>query len=432
MFRKSRLLYLFTVISFNFSLGYAQNSFSDTVKITVPLADSLFLAKNLILLAEKYNVEAARAQIIQNRLWDNPNISVNQNVINPEYKTNGGRKWFDWTDKGETSAQIQQLFLLAGKRNKRVNMASLAAIKEEQNYFDMLRTLKYSLRSGFYNMYYLQQIVKVYDREIASLSRIVRVFENQLEKGYASKKDVMRLKASLLSLESEKTGYQTQLIGSFGDFNVLMHTSGVYYIPQPDSSALAQLSADSLKLQPLIDTAFVCRYDLKMAKSDLSINQVNLVYQKALAVPDLTVIAGWDRNGSFVHNYNFVGLQMDLPFFNRNQGNIKTANFNVESSKLKLQSTEDQVKSDVTQSYATLQETSRLYQKFDNKFVNDLEALNQEVVRNYEKRNISLLEFLDFYDAYKENMIQLNTLQNNRINAFENLNFSVGKEIVKQ
>ncbi|HEY4787182.1 MAG TPA: TolC family protein, partial [Bacteroidales bacterium] len=204
------------------------------------------------------------------------------------------------------------------------------------------------------------------------------------------------------------------------------------YIPQPDSSALAQLSADSLKLQPLIDTAFVCRYDLKMAKSDLSINQVNLVYQKALAVPDLTVIAGWDRNGSFVHNYNFVGLQMDLPFFNRNQGNIKTANFNVESSKLKLQSTEDQVKSDVTQSYATLQETSRLYQKFDNKFVNDLEALNQEVVRNYEKRNISLLEFLDFYDAYKENMIQLNTLQNNRINAFENLNFSVGKEIVKQ
>jgi cobalt-zinc-cadmium efflux system outer membrane protein len=431
MLSKSRLLYLIIGISLHVSSGYAQNSFTDTVKITVCQADSLFLTKNLTLLSERYNVDAARALIIQSRLWDNPNVTVNQNVINSEYKTNGGRKWFDWTGKGETSAQVQQLFVLAGKRNKRINMAELAATREEQNYFDMLRTLKYSLRSGFYNIYYLQRVLRVYNREIVSLSKIILVFENQMEKGFASKKDVLRLKAGLFSLESEETGFHTQLIADLSDFNVLMHTSGIYYLPKPDTAALSRMSTDSLKLQPLIDTAFVCRYDLKMAQSDLSLTQVNLAYQKAMAVPDLTVIAGWDRNGSFVHNYNFVGLQMDLPFFNRNQGNIKSARFNVESSKLKFQSAEEEVRSDVTQAYATLEETNRLYLKFDNKFVNDLETLNQEMIKNYEKRNISLLEFLDFYDAYKENMIQLNTLQNNRINAFENLNFSVGKEIVK-
>lgn len=431
MFGKRRLLCLFLIVSIKICDAHAQRNYGDTITISIPQADSLFLAKNLTLLAEKYNVEATRALVIQSRLWDNPNITVNQNVINSEYKTNGGRKWFDWSDKGETSAQIQQLFVLAGKRNKRINLAELSAAKEDQNYFDMLRTLKYSLRSGFYNIYYLQQVLRVYDREITSLSKIVQVFENQLEKGYASKKDVLRLKSSLLSLESEKSGFRTQLIGDLADFNVLMHTSGIYYRPQPDSIALSHLSADSLKLQSLIDTAFVCRYDLKMAQSDLNINQVNLDYQKAMAVPDLTVIAGWDRNGSFIHNYNYVGLQMDLPFFNRNQGNIKSARFNVESSKLKLQSTEDQVKSDVGQAFSTLQETNQLYKKFDYKFINDLETLNQEIVRNYEKRNISLLEFLDFYDAYKENMIQMNTLQNNRVNAFQNLNYSVGKEIVK-
>ena len=431
MFSPKRLLYLLLFIFLHLCQVHAQKGFGDTTRISIHQADSLFLVKNLSLLAEKYNVDAMHALVIQSKLWDNPNITVNQNVVNPEYKTMGTKKWFDMSDKGETNAQIQQLFVLAGKRNKRINLAQITATKEEQNYFDMLRTLKYSLHSGFYNIYYLQNVLKVYDKEIISLSRIVEVFEKQLEKGYTSKKEVLRLKSSLMSLESEKVGYQTQLIGDLADFNVLMHTSGVYYLPQPDSVVMSHLSSDSLKLQPLMDTAFVCRYNLKMAKSDLSLSNVNLSYQKALAVPDLSVIAGWDRNGSFIHNYNYVGLQMDLPFFNRNQGNIKSAKFNVESSKLKLQSAEDQVKSDVSQAYFTLLETNRLYKKFDYKFVNDLETLNQEIIKNYEKRNISLLEFLDFYDAYKENMVQLNTLQNNRINAFENLNYSVGKEVIK-
>ena len=49
-----------------------------------------------------------------------------------------------------------------------------------------------------------------------------------------------------------------------------------------------------------------------------------------------------------------------------------------------------------------------------------------------EKRNISIMEFLDFYDAYKNSIIQLNNLQNARANAIENLNFSVGKDIANK
>jgi len=52
------------------------------------------------------------------------------------------------------------------------------------------------------------------------------------------------------------------------------------------------------------------------------------------------------------------------------------------------------------------------------------------MLKNFEKRNISLIEFLDYYDAYKTNAIQLNTLMYNRINSFENINFAVGKDIM--
>lgn len=412
------------------ALIFAQESFKETVKLTLRQADSTFLARNVALLAEKCNVDAAKAQIIQAKLFTNPTVSLNQNVYNTGFKTNGGREWFDTSDKGETSAQVQKLFRLAGKRNKQIKMAELTAVRAEQNYFDLLRTLKFSLRSGFYNLYYLGQIVGVYDQEIASLNKLIDVFQNQYEKGYISKKELLRLKASLFSLENEKLGYSTQLTGALNDFNVLMHTVNTHYLPQPDSSAPDSGLPENLRLQALIDTASAHRYDLQMAQSDVKINEVNYAYQKALAVPDLTLAAGWDRNGSFVHNYNYVGLQIDLPFFNRNQGNIKSAKSNLQGSKYALQSTEDQVKADVVGAYATAVENNRLYQKFDKKFITDLEELNREMLKNYEKKNISLIEFLDYYDAYKENSVQLNNLLLNRVTAFENINFCVGKEVI--
>jgi cobalt-zinc-cadmium efflux system outer membrane protein len=415
-----------------FNLSYGQGVFKDTFKITLQQADSIFLARNLLLLSEKFNVDASKALIIQSRLWDNPTFSVNQNVYNTEASKNGGLKWFDFSNKGETSAQIQQLFLIAGKRNKRIKLAEFAAQREEQNYFDMLRTLKYSLRSGFYNIYYLNLILKVYEKESASLSKLIDVFENQLEKGYISKKEVLRLKSNLFSLENEKLGFSTQLNSALGDFNVLMHTSGTYYVPVVEDAKSNYKSPDSLKLQTMIDTAFEHRYDLKMAKTDVSNNEINLAYQKALAIPDITLSAGWDRNGSFVHDYNYVGLQIDLPFFNRNQGNIKSANFALESSKYKLQSSEDQVTADVIKSYATLIETDRMYNRFDRKFVSELDVLIEEMAKNYEKKSISRVELLDYYDAYKNNAVQINLLQFNRVNAYENLNFSVGKNITNK
>ncbi len=421
------ILILFLLCSLK---SFNQELYKDTVRITLKDAENIFLKKNLTLLSEKYNIDAARAQVIQSRVWDNPTISFTQSAINSEYQTNGGKHYFDMTNSGETSAQIQQLFSIAGKRNKKVQISQLSAQKEEYNYFDMLRTLKYTLRSDYYNIYYLQQILNVYKKEISSLTNLINAFEKQSEKGYVSKKEVLRLKATLFALENERLGFSTNLQNNLADFNVLLQTSNTFFLPTPEDLMKNSKPASSLSLQALLDTALQNRFDYMMAQSDVDISEMNLKYQKALAIPDLTLSAGWDRNGGYIKNYNYVGLAFDLPFFNRNQGNIKTAKFEIESNKLKVQSTKDRVKADVIQAYSNVLENDNLYNKFDAKFAKDMDDLTEEMLKNFEKKNISMLEFLDFYDAYKQNLIQYNTLQNNRLNALENLNFTIGKDIL--
>jgi cobalt-zinc-cadmium efflux system outer membrane protein len=121
-----------------------------------------------------------------------------------------------------------------------------------------------------------------------------------------------------------------------------------------------------------------------------------------------------------------------LPFFNRNQGGIKQARIAIDQSKVQLQSQQDQVESDVATNYKGALRLEKLYNSFDPQFKNDFNHLIQEVFKNYEKHNISMLEFLDFYDSYKTNTIQLNNLQLNRIISLEQLNYATGTPLFNQ
>ena len=54
---------------------------ADTVYLKLPDAEKMFLDSNFLLLAQKYNVDAQKALIIQARLWPNPNFSISMACI---------------------------------------------------------------------------------------------------------------------------------------------------------------------------------------------------------------------------------------------------------------------------------------------------------------------------------------------------------------
>ncbi|MNW15365.1 hypothetical protein D3C71_2138410 [compost metagenome] len=67
----------------------------------------------------------------------------------------------------------------------------------------------------------------------------------------------------------------------------------------------------------------------------------------------------------------------------------------------------------------------------DQNFGSDFSKLIGEVTKNFRSRNISLVEFIDFYDSYKESTLQLNQLKYERMNAKEEINYVTGSNIFK-
>jgi cobalt-zinc-cadmium efflux system outer membrane protein len=136
--------------------------------------------------------------------------------------------------------------------------------------------------------------------------------------------------------------------------------------------------------------------------------------------------------GAYGNNFLGAGVGFSLPFFNRNQGNIKQARVAIDQSNVQLQNQQNQVESDVATGYKSALRLVQLYSSFDPKFKDDFTHLIQEVSINYEKRNLSMLEFLDFYDSYKTNTLQLNNLQLNRVLSLEQLNYVTGTPFFNQ
>lgn len=419
------ILFLSLILAGSCTRGYSQAGPADTLRLSVAEVEKIFLERNLLLLAQQYNIDAAKARIIQARLWNNPSINISQGVYNPVKKT-----YFDFTKEGgETAVQLQQLFLLAGKRNKQIQIARTNAQIEEYQFYDLLRTLKAQLRNDFYTIFYLLQSQKVYDQEISSLEKTAAVFEEQVKKGNIAPKELLRIKAFLFALNNELVDLKRQTVERQTDFNILLRTKDTFYIPQLDEQKVKTLDIQSIPLQALLDTAYNNRFDLKIAQANYRLSQQNYSLQKALAVPDVTLGLNYDKNGSYVHNFNALSMAIDLPFFNRNQGNIKSAQYQIQAYKTQLESQRNFLEGDVIRTYKKALENEKLYRSFDTKFADDFDKLIEQILINYQKRNIGLLEFIDFYDSYKQNKLQWNTLQLNRINSYEDVNFSVGKNI---
>jgi cobalt-zinc-cadmium efflux system outer membrane protein len=176
----------------------------------------------------------------------------------------------------------------------------------------------------------------------------------------------------------------------------------------------------------LIDSAYKNRTDLSIARVNTDISKLTYNYQKALAIPDITVSISYDQQGSYIHNFNSAGIAMDLPFFNRNQGNIKSAKAMISLNEVTRQSVQATVEENVTRALEKAFAQDKLSKKIDPTFEKDFERLTNEVIKNYQVRNIGLLEFLDFYDSYKQNVLQLNSINYNRIQALEDINFYTG------
>ncbi len=407
------------------AVNLSNNNSKDTTSLTLPQAEQIFLNKNLSLLAARYNISIAKAAVVQANLYYNPNFTFTSALYAPA--TN---RWFDInSSRGEFAIFLTQQIILAGKRNKAVQIAKNATTLTEYQFYDLLRTLRYQLRSQFYNAYFIQQSINAYLEQVTTLKSLSESYDKELPLQHVTLKETIRIKALYYGIEASITDLHNQLEVAESQMRLFLQdtNSNAYYVFEANDSDIFTSKPATYSYAQLLDSAMQYRYDLKALQLNQVIDKEQIAYQKALAIPNLTLGYQFDELQGYVPNSSTVTASMDIPVFNRNQGAILSARLQQEQDKINLQQQYITMENDIQQSYNKLINSDKAVQLYDTTYINQFNRLLNGINENFKKRNVNLIDFTDFNESYSSNLLQLYNLRNAKIQAAEELNFYIGR-----
>jgi outer membrane protein, heavy metal efflux system len=399
----------------------------DTVQLTLPQAEGLFLQNNLSVLAAQYGLDAAQALVQQARLWDNPVLNTDQNLLDKYGRfMNHSKSGIDGTS-GQVYVQVQQLLRIGGKIAKQTALASTNARINQLQLQGLLRNLRYSLRTDFYQVAQLDASLRLDNDELVQVNKLLKGMQAQLAAGNISQKEYLRIQALQLSLLQDIANYQRNLSDVQAELHTLLPSEANAYIrPVVEAPKSVQ---NLPTLDSLIATAKQNNPDYLIEQTSLTYQEQNLRYQRALRLPDLNAGIEYDKASSYVPNYVGLTLSLPLPVFNRNQGNIAAAGFAIKQQQATVGAAEQRLAADVQNAWQQWHISQQMQANVDSSFSPKYTTLLQNAINAYEQKQLGLLEFIDVFEAYKSTQLQLLQQQYNIQKATEDLNRVTGTNL---
>lgn len=397
--------------------------------------ETLFLENNLDLLAERMNIDLAEAEIIQARLWDNPELSINDlNLWSSRSQREGESEvipplFGKYLKNTQFSIELSQLIQTANKRGKLIRREKVGkeiAIKEFE---ELLRALRLELRQLVEETLYMQYYVNILSKQQNSLQKLVQSYQKQVHHGNIPQGELIRLQSALLEIDNELFQSISELNKQLSSLKVLLTLPPTQELQISDQEILLT-NPNDLLIEELLQQALEVRPDIQVGKLQTEYYTKSLAYEKSLRIPDITLSATYDRRGGVWRDFIGFGVSIDLPFLNRNQGGVKTAQITLQQSIHKKEMAINKLQHEVVNAFKEYQLAYELYAKTNqSNLLSEIERMQELYAKYLLKRDISMLEYIDFIESYKANAQTILTAKKQVNNQYQELQYILGTDI---
>ena len=392
-------------------------------KMSITECEEAFQKNNLQLLAEQYNINISDADVMQAKIWDRPQFSGSVNAYNPEDK-----KPFD-VGKSK-SAEITQLIYTGGKKKNEIAFAKSNKELSMLQFNQLLVDLKAQLRVAFFSLYFENKKLENVQHQLGYMEELLAAYNVQVKKGNISLKDKVRLQSFVIQLNNDKIASNNEILSLQKNLKVL---TGVLEDINPDVESVdaAQLLDLSLSddLDQIKSKAITNNADYQYAQHLIDNSKLFAQWQKSLNVPDLNLGASWDQNGGTFRNEVNLNLGIPIPLWKSNKGNVEKANFAIQQNQKNADFQKLDLETQVSASYQTWKNHYDQLKSITEEDIKDLDLVYKGMLKNFRNSNISLIEFTDFMDSYRETMLQLYDMRRQVILSAEQLNQLVQTKI---
>jgi len=370
-------------------------------QLSLPELRQLVLQNNGQLIAQKLEIDATEAEIVQAKLLPNPTLSISE--VN--FWTNGTAEelrylFGKYGKHQQIGVELEQLIETAGKRKKRIALASLQKESAVLEYEELMRELSLELSEAYWEWAAAQEKEELLRPSVELYQRLNEQYSRQARLQNVPQSDYLRIQNQLLIYRQELAQQRAEKNEALGKIRILTQA------PQLSDNQLNKpvqnyRLSEALPLN-LSDLALQQNIGLRQQSRQVNVATQELALEKANRTPDLQLQLNYDRGGNIMRDFVGVGVSIDLPVFDRNQGNILAASHRLQKAEQSRTVLQQQLINKVEILLHQLQD----YEPS----LRDADSLNSDeqrrMLENYEKhlhtRGITLLEFIDYVEAYRE------------------------------
>lgn len=368
--------------------------------LAIDAAVDLALERNLGLIARRYDLDLAAAQVVTASLRANPTLALGadyQDLLGSHFQndpTNGA-------GPPEFNARLDYPFDIAGKRRKRLAVARTDRSISELLLLNDVRELIFQVRSVCLDVLQNGLVLQLDRRQAATLDSVVVINEIRVRDGDLAESELMRTRLAarqaaiairLSELELAKARTLLGLLVASPTDAAPVDVEGS--IPsgrfEPSSE---QLRVEASKMRP----------DLRALEQARTRADADLSLQRALAVTDLGVGAQWHRQTAYAKG-DSLGFYLNgfLPVFDRNQGEIQRAKVGRRQVEARLAAFRLELDAEVGRAVATYRAARDRLDVFESGALEDARQVRDAAEYAYRRGEASFLEFLDAQRAFNE------------------------------
>ena len=387
-----------------------------------------FESANPRLRAGQMGIDESRAQEITAFLRPNPNftLSTDGTQIAP-FK--GVWKPFLGT---QFSPNLSYLHERQHKRELRLESAQKGTGIAISGQADLNRTLLFALRMAFIQTLQEKAIFDLAKENLSYYDHLLDVNRERYKAGAIAQVDLDRLELQRVQYESDLQTAEVNL--RTAKIQLLALLNDRTPAEQFDVTGPYDFSTQIASLEEVRQMALDARPDLKAAMEAIDKAQTDHKLAIANGSTDPTLSAWYTYNPSFNNPFahQTVGASVSIPLriFDRNQGEKRRTELDIDRNEKLMEATRAQVFSDVDSAYATVNSTVILLQPYKDRYLQQASRVRDTIAFSYQHGAASLLDFLNAQAEYRSVQVNYLNLVASYLNATSQLNLAAGREVI--
>ncbi len=401
----------------------AQDVASPVARVSMNDAVRLTLERNQTMRGQRLTIDASKADETTAALKPNPGFSF-------------GAEGFPFFSPRQINADfvrsvvsystsLNYTFERGDKRAKRTTVAEDTTEVTRRGVIDFERQLRFQAEQAFVNALLAKSTLELARQNLQSFSEVVELNRERVTAGDLAQGDFYKISLQKLQFEQDVSGAQVGLVQAKASLRQLMGFETIaddFEIDGDLSFAPYTVNLDDLKRQ-----ALESRPDVQAAHTGVKLAQDAAALERGNKARDVTGDLAYSHTGD---NLFGVGFSIDLPFHDRNQGNIAHSEIAVRQAIETESATRFMAVTDVVNAFAAFETDRRVVNLYESGYLDQARQSLEITTYVYQHGAGSLLDLLDAERTYRATELAHREALAAYMTSLRQLNFAVGRQVI--